>query len=87
MSSFDALAHAFSTLGTGGFSPLNQSIGEYNSVLIELTATTFMIVGAINFTLYPRAMKHGFRVFWDNIECRVFLIVVLVSILLITANM
>ncbi len=87
MSSFDALAHAFSTLGTGGFSPLNQSIGEYKSIWIELTASVFMIVGAINFTLYPRAFKHGIRVFWDNIECRVFLIIVTFSIVLITANL
>lgn len=87
LSYFDALAHAFSTLGTGGFSPMNESVGEFKSGLIDVVASLFMIVGAINFTLYPKALKRGVRVFWDNMECRVFLILVMTAILLITANL
>ena len=87
MSFFDALAHSFSTLGTGGFSPMNQSVGEFKSAWVDFVATVFMIVGAINFTLYPKAFKRGLRVFWDNIECRVFLIIVSAAVLLLTANL
>ncbi|MCQ2584536.1 MAG: TrkH family potassium uptake protein [Treponema sp.] len=49
---FDALAHAFSTLGTGGFSTKNTSIAYYNSAAIDITITVFMFLAGINFSLF-----------------------------------
>jgi Trk-type K+ transport systems, membrane components len=42
MSFMDAVVHAFSTVGTGGFSNKNSSIGAYNSGAIDAICTVFM---------------------------------------------
>ena len=52
MSFFDALAHSFSTVAIGGFSTHAQSIGYFNSPLIELVAMVFMFLSGINFALH-----------------------------------
>ena len=43
MDTIDAFAHAFSTLGTGGFSSRNASIGAWNSPAIDYVITIFII--------------------------------------------
>ena len=52
MSFFDAVAHSFSTVAIGGFSTHAQSIGYFNSPLIELVAMVFMFLSGINFALH-----------------------------------
>ncbi len=52
MNWFDAFAHAFSTLGTGGFSTKNTSIAYFNSAAIDITITVFMFLAGINFSLF-----------------------------------
>ncbi|MCB9881626.1 MAG: TrkH family potassium uptake protein [Planctomycetes bacterium] len=54
MNVFEAVCHAFATIATGGFSTKNYSIGEFNSVAIEVTATIGMFLAATNFGLYHR---------------------------------
>lgn len=51
MSSFDALNHAFSIAATGGFSTRNQSIGYFQSDLINVLVMIFMAVAALHFGL------------------------------------
>lgn len=58
MSAFDAICHSFSTISTGGFSTHDASIGYFNSPLIELVGTTFMILAGVNFALHFMAW-HG----------------------------
>lgn len=48
----EAVCHSFSTLGTGGFSTQNTSIGFYQSPAIEVICTVFMLLAGINFSLY-----------------------------------
>lgn len=50
MTPFDALAHALSTIPTGGFSPRAGSVGEFAPVT-QWTIVVFMILGATNFAL------------------------------------
>lgn len=52
MSLFDAVMHAFSTAGTGGFSNRNANIGYYNSTYIEGVLAVFMILFGINFNIF-----------------------------------
>ena len=52
MSWFDALCHAFSTMGTGGFSTYNDSVAHFNSAAVDWTCTAFMLLASVNFTLY-----------------------------------
>ena len=52
MSIFDAVNHAMSAIGTGGFSTKNASIGSYNSFAIEFFIMIFMLMGALPMTFY-----------------------------------
>ncbi len=52
MPGFDAVAHALSTLSTGGFSTREGAIGAFGNPMIEIVLIIFMLIGALNFTLY-----------------------------------
>jgi trk system potassium uptake protein TrkH len=86
MSLFDAVTHAFGTIATGGFSPRNASVGAYQSFPIELIIMVFMFLGGCNFGLYYRVLTGRWREAWRNTEWRVFVILLVASIGLITAN-
>jgi len=57
MSVFDALGHAFSTVAIGGFSTHDNSIGYFDSSLIEMIATFFMFLSGANFALHFAAVR------------------------------
>jgi len=78
MSVFDAVCHAFSTTSMGGFSTHDASIGYFNSPAIELIASLFMFLSAINFTLHFTVWKHK-NIFYylGDAEFRFFSFVVL----------
>ena len=44
MNIFDSLTHSMTTIATGGFSNYNESIGYFDSSLIELTSIIFIIL-------------------------------------------
>jgi trk system potassium uptake protein TrkH len=69
---FDALANSLSTLGTGGFAIKNGSIGEYNSLSVDIVITGFMLMAGTNFGLFHRAKDEGLKVFWRNHEFRLY---------------
>jgi trk system potassium uptake protein TrkH len=52
MSGFDAVAHAFSTVSTGGFSTYDAGLGHFNSFAIDMVAVVFMFFGGVNFALH-----------------------------------
>jgi trk system potassium uptake protein TrkH len=52
MSPFDAIAHSFATLSTGGVSPYDQSIAYFHSTAIPLVLAFFMFLGGANFALH-----------------------------------
>lgn len=62
MTWLDAICHAFATLGLGGFSTHDASVGFFDSPAIELVLTVFMLISAINFAthytvLHQRSLK------------------------------
>jgi trk system potassium uptake protein TrkH len=64
MTAFDALNHAMATLGTGGFSTHDASMGFYKgNQAILWVGTVFMAFGALPFSLYVAAVssKRGFE--------------------------
>ncbi|EAR08920.1 Trk-type K+ transport system, membrane component [Reinekea sp. MED297] len=84
LSWFDAIAHSFSTVSTGGFSTHDASLGFYRSEWVYLVSDLFMLLGAINFALhFAFYRERRLRLFWENEETRTFLIIVLVLSLLV----
>jgi len=78
VSVFDAIAHSFTCLSTGGYSPYDASIAHYQSAgyahyrAIEYTLTVGMMLGGINFFVHYRVLTGGIRALWDNMEMRLF---------------
>jgi trk system potassium uptake protein TrkH len=54
MTWFEAICHAFSTLGTGGFSTRTASIAGFDSPLIEAIIVVFMFLAGVSFILHYR---------------------------------
>jgi trk system potassium uptake protein len=86
MSLLDALCHTFGTLGTGGFSTKNASIGYYNSVYIDVVVTIFMLIGGANFALHFQIVRGHPLVMWRDPEFRFYLGVFLSFWLTISIN-
>jgi trk system potassium uptake protein TrkH len=57
MSWFDAICHAFSAVGLGGFSTHDASIAYFNSVSIELVLIALMLVACLNFARHFVALR------------------------------
>jgi len=84
---FDAFIHTFGTVGTGGFSNMNLSVGAYNNVAVEAIITVFMLVCGTNFVLFYQISKGNIKAVFKNEEFRFYMGVVAFSILLITFSL
>ena len=82
MSIFDSIAHSFTTLATGGFSTHNESIGYFKNPGIEFTATIFIILGSIPFISYLKFIKGNKRVFFQDVQIKGFVYLLIISILI-----
>ena len=87
MNLFDSFCHAFCTLPTGGFSTKNASITQYNNAYFDFVIVIFMLLAGINFSLHYRLLKGDLKIFGRDSECRIFLIIVGVFILLLTLDL
>ena len=57
MNIFDSIAHAMTTIATGGFSTYNDSIGYFQNSKIEIVSIIFIILGSLPFIAYLRFIK------------------------------
>ena len=86
MTWLDALMHAFTTLGLGGFSTHDASYAYWNSPRIEAVAIVFMLIAAINFATHFLAWhRQSLRVYRVDPEAKLFLGVTLISVLGVAA--
>lgn len=72
MSLFDAFCHAMTTVATGGFANYDNSIGHFNSALIDWIIISFMWLGALPFVQYMRMIKGHSRALVDDPQVRTF---------------
>lgn len=80
MSAYDAIAHSFTTVSTGGFSTHDSSMWHFESHLILMLSNIFMMLGAISFGLHFRVFQNGFtglRLYAFDEESRVFILTVI----------
>lgn len=87
MSPFESIIHTFGTLGTGGFSTRNGSVGAFNSSYIFIVISIFMIMSGTNFSLYYDCYKGKWRDVLKNSELRFYIGIIVVSVTAITIDM
>lgn len=86
MNLFEALCHAFSTAGTGGFGITNNSVADYDSAYIDIVITVFMGLFSVNFTLYYLVLMKKWKAALCNEELRLFALICVISMLVIAIN-
>jgi len=85
MSWADAFMHMCSTMGLGGLSPHDASLGYFNSPLIEGVAIVFMTLAGVSFARYFVVWRtKSFRSLLRDAEVRAYLGVLLGSVLVLT---
>jgi trk system potassium uptake protein TrkH len=78
MNAFDALAHAMSTISTGGFSTSDASMGGFDSYAIDMITLVFMIIGSMPFLLFLQILRGKPLALWQDEQVRGFLKLVVV---------
>ncbi|PIE32743.1 potassium transporter [candidate division KSB3 bacterium] len=84
MTLYDAMCHTFGTMATGGFSTKNTSVGFYDSPLIHLIITLFMVIAGANFSLYYFLLKGKLTQVYRDTELRVYLLIIAGSTVVFT---
>ncbi len=80
MSFFDAVVHAFSILGLGGFSSHDDSLGYFDSLPLEIAVGVFALIAGINFATHFAVLRgRRFSLYHHDPEIRWFLGIVLAS--------
>ena len=82
----DALSHSFATLGTGGFSTRNSSIGTYNSLAVEIITTVFMFLSGVNFSLFFLLLQGKIKDFFNNAEFKAYIGILFITIIAVTIS-
>lgn len=81
MSWFDAICHAFSAVGLGGFSTHDRSIAWFDSPAIELTLAALMLIASLNFARHFIALKRlSLDTYRVDPECRAIFVILSVSV-------
>ena len=80
MTWFDGICHAMCSLSTGGFSTKLASIGEYDSLAIEVITVVLMIIGTTNFAALILLAKGKFKSFFKVSEVRFMFLVLALTI-------
>ena len=72
MGFFDSLTHSMTTIATGGFSNYNESIGYFDSFLIEITSMIFILLGSIPFIAYIKFLNGDRKIFFSDTQIKTF---------------
>ncbi|MEE8189713.1 MAG: TrkH family potassium uptake protein [Kiloniellales bacterium] len=85
MTGFEAVAHAMTSIATGGFSTSDQSLAHFDSAAIDWAVCVFMVLGSMPFVLYLRLIRGNLRVFHRDPQVR-WLFTILAFSILVTAG-
>ncbi|MBW2138904.1 MAG: TrkH family potassium uptake protein, partial [Deltaproteobacteria bacterium] len=65
----------------------NASIAHYNSSYFDGILIAFMIIAGINFSLHYKLLRGDLTIFGKDPECKAYLAIVFLFILLVTFNL
>ncbi len=82
MTPFDAIAHALTTVATGGLSTADASLGHWKSPTIEAIAIVFMLLGALPFAIYVGLLRGNWQMLRNSQVWTLLAFCVVVAVLL-----
>ncbi|ESS03163.1 MAG: Trk-type K+ transport system, membrane component [uncultured archaeon A07HR67] len=71
MNLYNAVAHGFTTLPTGGFSPQADSIAAFSAV-VQWVVIPFMVIAGVNFALFWHVLRGEAELMIENAEFRAY---------------
>ena len=83
MDIFDSIAHAMTTIATGGFSTYSDSIGYFQNPKIEIVSIIFIILGSIPFIAYIKYLSGTKNIFITDTQIKSFIKIIFFSILIL----
>jgi len=89
---FDAVTHGLTCVATGGFSPYDANVAQFreagytNYAAIEYILILGMLLGGINFLIHFRVMTGGIQALWNNMEIRIFWLILILATFLVWSN-
>ena len=81
---FDSIAHAMTTLATGGYSTKSESLAAFNSSTIEIIIIFGMLVGSLPFVHYLTLTKNGIKNLIKDDQVKLFLTLVFFVVLIMS---
>ena len=87
---FDAAAHTFSTVSTGGFSLYNSSLSHFGSAYVDAVFAVFMLLSAVNFNLHYLVLRYGaagLREASGDPEFKLFTAILSISVIAVIVNL
>ena len=87
MAPWDAVNHSLTTAATGGFSTYNDSLGEFDSVSIEVVAQIAMLFGGSNWALHWLFITKSRSVYARDHEFRAYIAIFVLATVAITARL
>ena len=85
MSGFEAVAHAMTSIATGGFSTSDESLAHFDSAAIDWSICVFMVLGSMPFVLYLRMVRGNLRAILHDSQVRWLMAILAFSIFLTAA--
>lgn len=85
LSGFDAVAHAMTTIATGGYSTRDASVGAFDNAWVDAIITGGMIVGGIPFLLLLQTVRGNGRSLLSDTQVHWYLGTLVVSIAAVAA--
>ncbi len=85
---YNAIVTSFSTVATGGFSPLAGSIVDYHSVGVSICVLIFMYIAGVNYILIYRTIKNkNFTSLFRSEEFKVYSALILILSICLTLSL
>lgn len=84
---FDAIAHAMTTISTGGFSTYDSSFSNFQNPASDVVCIAFMLLGSIPFVLYLKAAHGNLKPFFKDTQVRWFFGIVTFIIITVVLNL
>ena len=80
----DSIAHAMTTIATGGYSTSDDSLGAFQSNGADIVAMVFMLLAALPFGMFLLALRGKPGAVWGDAQVRGFVGVVVVACVALT---
>ncbi len=87
MKGFDAVAHAMTTVATGGYSTSDASMGGFMDNGADLVCIAFMMAGAMPFGMYLLLTRGNFKAPFKDSQVRAFVLIMSALIAMVTIGL